>query len=65
VSLRLADVNGGPGALLLDGQERLIGVCVLDVCGGQISSISGIVNPDKLTHLGPVGDLRSLLRSAT
>jgi hypothetical protein len=23
-----------------------------------------IVNPDKLTHLGPLGDLRSLLRSA-
>jgi hypothetical protein len=38
---------------------------VLDVSGGQIRSISGIVNPDKLTHLGPVGDLRSLLRSAT
>jgi len=65
VSLRLVEVNGGPGALLLDGQQRLIGVCALDVSGGQITSIGGIVNPDKLTHLGPVGDFRSLLRSAT
>ena len=36
----------------------------LDIAGGQIRSISAIVNPDKLTHLGPVADLRSLLRSA-
>jgi RNA polymerase sigma-70 factor (ECF subfamily) len=64
VSLRPVEVNGGPGALLLDGQQRLIGVCALDVAGGQITSISGIVNPDKLTHLGPVADFKSLLRSA-
>jgi RNA polymerase sigma-70 factor (TIGR02957 family) len=64
VSLRPVEVNGGPGALFLDAQQRLIGVCALDVAGGQITSISGIVNPDKLTHLGPVGDFGSLLRSA-
>jgi RNA polymerase sigma-70 factor (TIGR02957 family) len=64
VSLRSVEVNGGPGALLLDAQQRLIGVCALDVAGGQITIISGIVNPDKLTHLGPVGDLGSLMRSA-
>jgi RNA polymerase sigma-70 factor (TIGR02957 family) len=64
VSLRLVEVNAGPGALLLDGDERLIGVCALDVSGGRITTISGIVNPDKLRHLGPVGDFKSLLRSA-
>jgi RNA polymerase sigma factor (sigma-70 family) len=64
VSLRPVEVNGGPGALFLDARQRVIGVCGLDVAGGQITSISGIVNPDKLTHLGPVGDLGSLLRSA-
>jgi hypothetical protein len=64
VSLRPVEVNGDAGALLLDAQQRLIGVCALDIAGGQITSISGIVNPDKLTHLGPVADLRSLLRSA-
>jgi RNA polymerase sigma-70 factor (ECF subfamily) len=64
VSLRLVEVNGGPGALFLDGQQRLIGVWALDIVGGQITSISSIVNPDKLTHLGPVADFGSLLRSA-
>jgi RNA polymerase sigma-70 factor (TIGR02957 family) len=64
VSLRPVEVNGGPGALYLDAQQRPIGVMALDISGGQIASISVIVNPDKLTHLGPIGDLRSLLRSA-
>ena len=65
VSLRPIEVNGGPGALVLDAQQRLIGVVVLDFGRGQIRSISSIANPDKLTHLGPVGDLTSLLRSAS
>ena len=64
VSLRRVEVNGSPGALYLDAQRRLIGVLALDITGGQITSISSIVNPDKLTHLGPVADVRSLLRSA-
>ncbi|HEY7622191.1 MAG TPA: RNA polymerase sigma-70 factor [Solirubrobacteraceae bacterium] len=64
VTWRPVDVNGGPGALFFDGQQRLIGVLALDVAGDQIAGISAIVNPDKLTHLGPVGDLGSLLRSA-
>jgi hypothetical protein len=60
VSLRPVEVNGGPGALFLDGQQRMIGVLALDIADGQITSISSIVNPDKLTHLGPVADFRSL-----
>jgi RNA polymerase sigma-70 factor (TIGR02957 family) len=62
VSLRPVEVNGAPGALYLDPQKRLIGVVALDIAGGQIQRISSIVNPDKLTHLGPVADLKSLLR---
>jgi RNA polymerase sigma-70 factor (ECF subfamily) len=64
VSLRRVEINGDPGALFLDAQERVIGVSALDMAGDQITSISGIVNPDKLRHLGPVGDFGSLLRSA-
>ena len=63
-SLRRVEVNGGPGVLYLDAQQRLIAVVALDIAGGQIRSINAIVNPDKLTHLGPVGDFTSLLRSA-
>ena len=62
VSLRPVEINGGAGALLLDAQQRLIGVWALDIRGGQITSISSIVNPDKLTHLGAVGDFRSFVR---
>ena len=65
MSLRPVEVNGGPGALYLDAQQRLIGVVALEIAGGQITSINSIVNPDKLTHLGPVADFTSLLRSAS
>jgi RNA polymerase sigma-70 factor (TIGR02957 family) len=64
VSLRPVEVNGGPGALYLDARQRLIAVLALAVAGGQITSINAIVNPDKLTHLGPVGDFTSLVRLA-
>ena len=63
MSMRQVEVNGGPGAVILDAQQRLVGVWALDIADGQISSISSIVNPDKLTHLGPVGDFVSLLQS--
>ncbi len=64
VSMRPVEVNGGPGALYLDAQQRLIAVMALNIAGGQITNINSIVNPDKLAHLGPVADITSLLRSA-
>jgi RNA polymerase sigma-70 factor (ECF subfamily) len=63
-SLRAAEVNGAPGALYLDDQQRLFGVMALDIAGDQITAISSLVNPDKLTHLGPVADFGELLTSA-
>jgi RNA polymerase sigma-70 factor (ECF subfamily) len=62
-SFRLVEVNGGPGALVLDGQQRLFGVVALDVAGDQITGIKAIVNPDKLARLGPLGDVTSLIVS--
>jgi len=35
----------------------------LDIASEQITGISSLVNPDKLTHLGPVADYGDLLRS--
>jgi RNA polymerase sigma-70 factor (TIGR02957 family) len=64
VSLRQAEVNGGPGALFLDPQQQLVAVWALDIAGGQIRSVSSVVNPDKLAHLGAVGDFAALLKSA-
>jgi RNA polymerase sigma-70 factor (TIGR02957 family) len=64
-SLRPVEVNSGPGALYLDAQGRLVAVMALEIAGGQITSINAIANPDKLAHLGPVGDFTALLRSSS
>ncbi len=60
-TLRPTEVNGGPGVMVLDGQQRLISVWSLEIAGGEIRSISSVVNPDKLAHLGVVGDFASLV----
>jgi len=59
--LRQVEVNGQPGALLL-ADDRVIGVMALDIADGQVQGVSSVVNPDKLRHVGPVGDLRALLK---
>lgn len=62
VSVRPVEVNGDPGALLLDEQRSVIAVLALEIAGGQIQGVRSVVNPDKLTHLGPGADLAALLR---
>jgi RNA polymerase sigma-70 factor (ECF subfamily) len=52
-SLREVEVNGQPGAVLLDPSERPIGVLALEIAeGGQVQTVTSVVNPDKLAHLG-------------
>jgi len=60
--LRQVAVNGQPGALMLTGDGTLIGVMALDIADGQVQAIRSIVNPEKLGHLGDVGDVRALLK---
>lgn len=57
-SLRPVEVNGEPGALLLDGEGAVIGVMALEIAGGDVRGINSIVNPDKLRRVGALGDLR-------
>ena len=64
VSVRQVEINGGPGALFRDAGHRLVGVWSLDIAGGEIVGVNSVVNPDKLGHLGPIGDFASILRSA-
>jgi RNA polymerase sigma-70 factor (ECF subfamily) len=64
VSLRPVEVNGAPGALYLDPEQRVIGVMALDISCGEVTTIRSIVNPEKLAHLGPIADFGSLLKSA-
>ena len=62
VELRPAVINGQPGAEYLDADGKLIGVMSLDIADGKIQAIRSIVNPEKLGHLGPVGDANALVR---
>jgi ketosteroid isomerase-like protein len=45
------EVNGAPGAIVRDGEGGIISVMSLEIEGGQIRAITGVVNPDKLAHL--------------
>jgi RNA polymerase sigma-70 factor (ECF subfamily) len=61
-SIRPVDVNGQPGALILDGEQRVLSVMSLDIADGQVQGIRSIVNPEKLGHVGPVADVSALLK---
>ncbi|MGC1165903.1 MAG: RNA polymerase subunit sigma-24, partial [Solirubrobacterales bacterium] len=60
--MRRATVNRLPGALMFDADGGLIGAMSLEIAGEEIVAVNSIVNPDKLRHLGPVGDMLALLR---
>ena len=56
VRLEPAYVNGQPGAVTYDLQDRVVNVFALDIADGRVQTIRSILNPDKLHHLGPVSD---------
>ncbi|GAA2024465.1 RNA polymerase sigma-70 factor [Catenulispora yoronensis] len=64
VTFEAHDLNGQPGAIFHDGQGRVLSTLTLDVLDGRIQTIRGVVNPDKLGHLGPVADAVALHRAA-
>ena len=55
-------VNGGPGVMLRDAQHKVVSVLSFEVADGVIQTLRGVVNPDKLQHLGPVSDLARIPR---
>jgi RNA polymerase sigma factor (sigma-70 family) len=59
-SVRLAWVNGQPGAVMYDADGRVFSVVELGMADGVVQAIQAVVNPDKLGHLGPVSDLARL-----
>jgi RNA polymerase sigma-70 factor (TIGR02957 family) len=61
-SFRRVDVNGQPGALMLNADGAVLGAMVLDIADDGIAGVNSVVNPDKLRHLGPVGDMTAVLR---
>jgi RNA polymerase sigma-70 factor (TIGR02957 family) len=52
IRIRVTEVNGQPGAVAVDADDRLVGVMDLDIAGDRIRTILFIANPDKLRHLG-------------
>ncbi|HEX2391308.1 MAG TPA: RNA polymerase sigma-70 factor [Solirubrobacterales bacterium] len=62
-SVRRAAVNGQPGAIYLDPDGAVVGAMSVEIAGGEVVGVNSVVNPEKLAHLGPVGDMRALLRT--
>lgn len=59
--LERRELNGHPGAILRDRDRNVVGTWTLEVADGQVQTIRSVTSPDKLRHLGPVGDLRVML----
>jgi RNA polymerase sigma-70 factor (TIGR02957 family) len=64
-TMRRVEVNGQPGVIFLDSEDRVISVSALDIADDRVQGIRSVVNPEKLRHLGPVADVRALLRRAS
>jgi RNA polymerase sigma-70 factor (ECF subfamily) len=58
------EVNGQPGAIFRDRDNKVLYTLTLDVLNGRIQAIRSVINPDKLGHLGPVGDAWAVAREA-
>jgi RNA polymerase sigma-70 factor, ECF subfamily len=59
--IRRTEINGQPGAMVMDASGDLLYVMTVDIADGVVQTVRSIVNPDKLRHLGPLADLRALL----
>jgi RNA polymerase sigma-70 factor, ECF subfamily len=54
-------LNRQPGAIFRDRDGRVLNTWSLDILDGRIQAIRTVLNPDKLGHVGPVGDAWALL----
>ncbi|MFN8112870.1 MAG: RNA polymerase sigma factor SigJ [Solirubrobacterales bacterium] len=61
--IELRSVNGNPGATFTTADGEIVSVIELEFDGSQIRTINGIVNPEKLQHVGVVADPETVLRS--
>lgn len=56
-----ATANGQPALRLLAADGALLGVLGLHIVDGNIVALRNQINPDKLAHLPPVGDLAAMM----
>jgi RNA polymerase sigma-70 factor (ECF subfamily) len=64
VVLEPHQVNGQPGAIFRDRDNKVLSTLALDILDGQIQTIRSVINPDKLGHIGPVADAWAVIREA-
>ena len=50
-SMRLVEINGQPGALVLDADGAPLVAVSLDIADDQVQALRAVANPDKLRHL--------------
>lgn len=61
-SFARVEVNGQPGAMLQDSEGKVINAIALTIKEGRIEALYSIANPDKIAHLGEVGNLGEMIR---
>lgn len=65
VRMKLTDANGQPALEVRAADGALLSLMTIDVEGDHVVRLHNVLNPDKLQHLGPVGDLTTLLAGGT
>jgi RNA polymerase sigma-70 factor (ECF subfamily) len=48
--------------MVADEDGRIADDMSVDIADGDVQTIRSVINPDKLAHLGPVADVRAILR---
>ena len=59
------EVNGQPGTIVRDRDGKVINALALDILDGHIQTIRTVINPDKLSHVGPVADAWAVVQETT
>jgi len=62
VTMEPHEVNGQPGAIFRDRDNKVLLTMTLDILDRQIQTIRSVSNPDKLGHMGPVADAWAVAR---
>jgi RNA polymerase sigma-70 factor (ECF subfamily) len=64
VTFESHEMNGQPGAIFRDRDDKVLYTWTLDILDGRIQTIHSLINPDKLGHLGPVANAWAVAREA-
>lgn len=64
VTLEPREMNGQLGAIVRDRDGNVIVTVTIEILDGQIQTVRSVGNPDKLGHVGPVGNAWAVVREA-